>query len=68
MIRERVKLGLAAARARGRQLGRPRRIADSLKITDMRHAGVPWDDVAIECGVSVSTAKRIARSAPQGRP
>jgi DNA invertase Pin-like site-specific DNA recombinase len=68
IIRERVKSGIAHARSRGRTLGRPRRIADSLKITTMRDAGLPWDAIAGECGISVSTAKRIARSAPQGRP
>lgn len=67
MIRERVKLGLAAARARGSQLGRPRRIADSLKIAEMREAGRPWTAIASECRVSISTAKRITRNGSQAR-
>jgi DNA invertase Pin-like site-specific DNA recombinase len=68
MTRENVRAGLAYARSRGQQLGRPRRIADRLKITDMRDAGVHWREIADECGVSVSTAKRIARNGQQGRP
>jgi DNA invertase Pin-like site-specific DNA recombinase len=65
MLRERVRLGLAAARARGKILGRPRRIADALKIRTLRHAGTPWVHIARKCGISVSTAKRIAKRAPE---
>jgi putative DNA-invertase from lambdoid prophage Rac len=67
MIRENVRAGIAYARSQGRQLGRPRRIADSLKITTMRGAGIRWGAIAEASGVSVSTAKRIARSAAQGQ-
>jgi DNA invertase Pin-like site-specific DNA recombinase len=65
MTRERVKLGLAAARAKGKTLGRPRRIADALKIRTLRASGKPWGVTALECGVSVSTARRIAKNAPE---
>ena len=67
IIRENVRAGLAHARSKGQSLGRPRRIADSLKITTMRESGRQWDAIATECAISVSTAKRIARSATQGR-
>jgi DNA invertase Pin-like site-specific DNA recombinase len=65
MLRERVMLGLVAARARGSVLGRPRRIADALKIRTLRAQRRPWSEVAKESGVSVSTARRIARNAPE---
>jgi DNA invertase Pin-like site-specific DNA recombinase len=64
MIRERVKLGLAAARARGTRLGRPRRIADALKIRRLRASGATWEAIAKATGVSIATAKRIAKNAP----
>src|SRR5580700_8307840 len=42
LIRDRVKSGLASARARGKQLGRPRVLVDAARIADMRHAGASW--------------------------
>jgi DNA invertase Pin-like site-specific DNA recombinase len=63
MIRERVRLGLAAARARGKTLGRPRRIADTAKILQMRRSGSHWSEVSAACGVSPATARRLAKSA-----
>ena len=65
MLQERVKLGIAAARAKGVQLGRPRRIADALKIRELHAQGQPWHAVAKAAGVSISTAKRIAKTAPE---
>jgi DNA invertase Pin-like site-specific DNA recombinase len=59
IIRENVRAGLENARAKGKRLGRPRRIADSLKITTMRAQGEPWRAVAQAAGVSIATAKRI---------
>jgi DNA invertase Pin-like site-specific DNA recombinase len=61
MLRERVLLGMAAARAKGKKFGRPRRIADRLKIRTLRAQGEPWGEVAQQAGVSVSTAKRLAK-------
>ena len=54
LIRDRVRSGLAAAKARGKQLGRPRVTVDELKIAELRaegHAGrrsqrsseLPWE-------------------------
>jgi DNA invertase Pin-like site-specific DNA recombinase len=70
MLRERVLLGMAAARARGMKFGRPRRIADKLKILTLRQAGASWDEVSKASGVSVSTAKRlykVAKTAKMGQ-
>jgi DNA invertase Pin-like site-specific DNA recombinase len=65
IIRERIKSGIAHARARGIRLGRPRRVADALKIRMLRSAGEPWHAVAKQAGVSIATAKRIAKNAPE---
>lgn len=39
LIRDRVKSGLASAKARGKRLGRPRMIVDSSRIADLRREG-----------------------------
>lgn len=68
LIRERVRSGVANARAKGVRLGRPRRIADSSKILSQRRAGARWSAIAKAHGVSVSTAKRLARLAGVQKP
>jgi len=55
LIRERVKLGMRHAKARGRRFGRPRVPADRERIGTMRRAGTPWRAIAEELGVSVGT-------------
>jgi DNA invertase Pin-like site-specific DNA recombinase len=62
LLRERTKAGLDRARAAGRQLGRPRRIADLVKMREGRAQGKTWGEVAAAAGVSVPTAKRRLRS------
>jgi DNA invertase Pin-like site-specific DNA recombinase len=57
LIRERVKSGLAAARARGKRLGRPRRDVDVSRVVALREAGRSWRDVGRELGVGVATAR-----------
>jgi DNA invertase Pin-like site-specific DNA recombinase len=42
LIRSRVRSGLAAARARGKRLGRPRVAVDAEKVTALRKAGASW--------------------------
>jgi DNA invertase Pin-like site-specific DNA recombinase len=63
IIRERVRSGLAAARARGKRIGRPRKVVDAAKITRLRASGASWRTIAARLGVSVGTAY----SAAQGR-
>ena len=63
MIRENVRAGLLHARSRGKSLGRPRRIGNGEQILSQREAGTPWGAIATRCGISVSTAKRLARNA-----
>lgn len=58
LIRERVRSGLAHARARGRIGGRPRSNPDIEKIRELRARRVPWREVARLVGVSEATARR----------
>lgn len=60
LTRERVRSGLANARARGKTLGRPRCNPDGARIRMLRAQGLPWPHVARAVGVSVATAKRAA--------
>lgn len=60
LIRDRVRSGLAAARAKGRQLGRPRVEADAKRIMSLRASGASWRTISHETGVSVRTVRRVA--------
>src|SRR6516225_4317425 len=56
LIRDRVRSGLAAARRKGKRLGRPRVAVDTVKIRNLRAEGVSWPVVAANLGVGVGTA------------
>ena len=60
LIRDRVRSGLAAAKARGKQLGRPRVAVDGLRIAELRAEGRGWKAIAAELGVGVGTILRAA--------
>jgi len=60
LIRDRVRSGLAAAKARGKQLGRPRVTVDGLRIAELRAEGCGWKAIAAELGVGVGTILRAA--------
>jgi DNA invertase Pin-like site-specific DNA recombinase len=60
LIRDRVRSGLAAAKARGKQLGRPRVAVDELRIAELRAEGRGWKAIAAELGVGVGTILRAA--------
>lgn len=61
LIRERVRSGLAAARARGKRIGRPRKNVDGAQIARLRDQGASWRTIAGRLGVSVGTAYNTAR-------
>jgi DNA invertase Pin-like site-specific DNA recombinase len=61
LIRGRVRSGLAAARARGKQLGRPRVTVDAARIASLRVQGLSWPQIARELGISVGTAFQTAQ-------
>jgi len=57
LIRERVRSGVAAARARGKRIGRPRCNVDPSQIAHLREQGRSWREIANEVGVGVATAR-----------
>jgi DNA invertase Pin-like site-specific DNA recombinase len=63
LIAERVRAGLRNARAKGKQLGRPRVGVDAAQIARLRTSGLSWRAIAQELGVSVGTV----HAATQGR-
>ena len=60
-IWDRVLSGLAAARARGRQLGRSRVSVDKSRIAELRAQGRGWKAIAAELGVGVGTILPAAK-------
>ena len=70
LIAERVRAGLRNARAKGKTLGRPRKIVDAARITSLRVQGLSWTKIAEELGVGEGTVYRLARASaknPIGR-
>jgi len=61
LIRERVRSGLAVARARGKRLGRPRRDVDADKVAALRAQGATWREIAARLGVGIGTVHRVAQ-------
>jgi DNA invertase Pin-like site-specific DNA recombinase len=57
LIRDRVRSGIAAARARGKRLGRPRRDVDGAHVAALRAEGRSWRYVGRVLGVGVATAR-----------
>jgi DNA invertase Pin-like site-specific DNA recombinase len=58
LIVERVKAGLRNAKAKGKRLGRPRRIVDATRIGVLRAQGPSWAVVGEQVGGSEGTARR----------
>jgi len=52
LIKERVKAGIANARARGERIGRPKKDVDLKKLLDLRKQGVSFRGIAKQMGVS----------------
>jgi DNA invertase Pin-like site-specific DNA recombinase len=61
LIRDRVRSGLASARARGKRLGRPRVVLDSTRIAALRDAGTSWARIGEALGVGEGTVRRAAQ-------
>jgi DNA invertase Pin-like site-specific DNA recombinase len=61
LIRDRVRSGLASAKARGKRLGRPRVTVDSARIAALRHAGMSWAKIGETLGVGEGTVRRAAQ-------
>jgi DNA invertase Pin-like site-specific DNA recombinase len=58
LIRDRVKSGLASAKARGKHLGRPRVVVDSDRIATLRREGASWQKIGKTLGVGQGTVRR----------
>jgi DNA invertase Pin-like site-specific DNA recombinase len=59
-IRERVRAGLRAARAKGTRLGRPCVPVDAARIATLRGQGASWVTIANKLGVGEGTVRRAA--------
>ena len=69
MIRERTVSGVRAARARGKVLGRPRRVFRRDEVISLRAAGSSWQTIAKRLDVPVSTARAAyAEIVSAGKP
>src|SRR5690349_9791600 len=53
LIRSRVRSGLAAARAKGKRLGRPRTNVDATQIAQLRASGASWRQISARLGIGV---------------
>lgn len=50
------------ARAKGKRLGRPRKVLEKAKIAALRAQGVGWKRIAAELGIGVGTIHKASRS------
>ena len=58
LIRDRVRSGIAAAKARGKRLGRPRATVDASRIATLLAQGRSWRVIADEMKVGMGTVRR----------
>jgi DNA invertase Pin-like site-specific DNA recombinase len=65
LIRDRVRSGMAAAKAKGKRIGRPRVAVDVLKIASLRRQGRSWAEITRDTGISKGTAQRAMDSLPK---
>jgi DNA invertase Pin-like site-specific DNA recombinase len=64
LIRDRVRSGLAAAKAKGKRVGRPRVAVNALRIASLRGQGCSWAEITRETGISKGTAQRAVSGLP----
>ncbi|HLZ12538.1 MAG TPA: recombinase family protein [Candidatus Acidoferrum sp.] len=67
LIRERVMSGLAAAKARGKKLGRPKKKIDVARVLEDRRLGRSLNQIAREYGVSKTTVFGICHGIASDR-
>ena len=60
LIVERVRAGLRNAKAKGKRLGRPKRIVDARRLAGLRAQGFGWKKISREMGIGVGTLYRLA--------
>jgi DNA invertase Pin-like site-specific DNA recombinase len=61
LTKERVKCGLVNARANGKRLGRPRRVADGNRILQMKAEGASLREIANAMGIGYGTVRKRLR-------
>lgn len=66
IMRERVKAGIAAAKGKGVEMGRPKVVFDRKKATALRRRGHSLRAIAAELGVSKGTVERLVRTETGG--
>ena len=64
MIRERTVSGVRAAKAKGKKLGRPKRVFRRDEVVRLRKSGQSWREIAKQLGVPVSTIVDSSRDKP----
>ena len=64
LIRDRVRSGLAAAKAKGKHVGRPKVAVDASRMAFLRSQGRSWAEITQETGISKGTAQRVVASLP----
>jgi DNA invertase Pin-like site-specific DNA recombinase len=62
LIAERVRAGLRNAKAKGKRLGRPRKVVDASKIASLRAQGRSWRMIARQLGLSARSARRAGQN------
>ena len=67
LIRERVRSGIAAAKAKGKRLGRPRVVVDATRIAALRAQNRSWASIANEMGIGEGTVRRAGQT-PAKKP
>jgi DNA invertase Pin-like site-specific DNA recombinase len=65
LIRDRVRSGLASAKAHGKRLGRPLVAVDAYKVATMRASGCSWASISRELSIGKGTAQRALLSLPK---
>jgi len=58
LIRERVRSGLAVARAQGKRIERPHRAVDEARVSELRTQEWCWAEIARELGAGLGTMHR----------
>ena len=65
LTRDRICSGLAAAKAKGKRVGRPRVAVDALRIASLRREGYSWSQITAKTGVTKGTAQRALQACPK---